>query len=168
VRKTRIRPATAVLAAALVVAGMWAPAAANAVEADLGITAFLDGKPIPLENVGKYYCDDFSFPVINCSSEAGVIEARTSSILAATAVDYVTVYENPGLSGAWMHVSQDYSQLWQIGWNDRISSFRGRNSGTGKFWTDWFYGGSFWSFCCNQQVTTLGGWDNTFSSVHRT
>jgi hypothetical protein len=31
-----------------------------------------------------------------------------------------------------------------------------------------FYGGSQWSFCCNTQQSTLGGYDNTFSSIQRT
>ena len=64
-----------------------------------------------------------------------------------------------------MYMSDDYQVLATIGWNDRISSFIVKNSMTGKFWTDWFYGGSYYYFCCNSQVQYLGGYDNTFSSV---
>ena len=67
-----------------------------------------------------------------------------------------------------MHVSQDYSALATIGWNDRISSFKARNSETGAFFTDWFYSGSSWPFCCNTQQPTLNAYDNLFSSIRRT
>jgi len=67
-----------------------------------------------------------------------------------------------------MNVSQDYAALSAIGWNDRISSFRGRNSETGQFWTDWFYGGTWYAFCCNTSVSNLGSFNNTFSSIQRT
>jgi hypothetical protein len=132
------------------------------------MSATLDGRPIPLVDVAKYYCDDFAYPVITCSMSADLIEARLSASLAATALDYVTIYDAPTFGGAWMNVSQDYSGLWSIGWNDRISSFKARNSETGRFWTDWFYSGTWYGFCCNQQLASLGAYDNTFSSVIRT
>ena len=132
------------------------------------LTATLDGKPIPLADVGKYFCDDFSYPVIRCSSSELVAEARSSLFTLLTAVDYVTIWEYELYSGAWMNVSQNYGVLALIGWNDRISSFKGRNGETGEFHTDWFNGGSTWGFCCNQQLGTLGGYNNTFSSVERT
>jgi hypothetical protein len=80
----------------------------------------------------------------------------------------VTIWDGAAFSGAFMNVSQDYSVLATIGWNDKISSFKGRNSETGTFYTDWFYGGSFWAFCCNAQLSSLGSYNNTFSSVLRT
>jgi hypothetical protein len=36
---------------------------------------------------------------------------------------------------------------------------------SGKFWTDWLYSGNYWYFCCNSQVSSLGRYDDTFSSV---
>jgi hypothetical protein len=66
-----------------------------------------------------------------------------------------------------MYFSADYSALALIGWNDRISSFIGQNSGSANFWTDWFFSGSYYSFCCNQQIASLGSYDNSFSSVIR-
>ncbi len=83
-------------------------------------------------------------------------------------VDYLTIYENAYYSGSWMNVSQDYPILAVLGWSDRISSFKARTGETGRFFVDWFYGGSTWSFCCNQGLTSLGGYDNTFSSIQRT
>jgi len=118
--------------------------------------------------VSKYYCDDFSYPVITCSASGLVISSRALLTSLLTSVDYVTVYELPSYGGASMSMSQDYNALALIGWNDRISSFKARNGETGTFYVDWFYGGSQWSFCCNTQQPSLGGYDNTFSSVKRT
>jgi hypothetical protein len=134
----------------------------------LQVVAFLDGKPLPISQVADYYCDDFSFPVIQCSVQASALEVRLSLVLAASDVTYVTIYDQPSYFGSFMAVSQDYSALSLIGWNDRISSFKGRNSETGTFYTDWFYGGSSWSFCCNVQQPSLNAYDNTFSSIRRT
>jgi hypothetical protein len=131
------------------------------------VTALLDGTPIPLREVGDWYCEDFSSPQIRCYTEAAELEATVSGLLAVQAIDYVTVYDYPTYSGSYMHVSQDYSVLALIGWNDRISSFRGRNYESGVFFTDWFYSGVQYGFCCNQQASSLGGFDNTFSSIHR-
>ena len=66
-----------------------------------------------------------------------------------------------------MVVSQDYSMLATIGWNDRISSFIAVNAASGTFYTDWLYGGSTWSFCCNQAAMSIGAFNDTFSSVKR-
>jgi hypothetical protein len=155
-------------AMAALTAGVAGPPTAAAGPPGLVVTARLDGKLIPIAEVPTYYCDDFSFPVIQCSVDAGVIDGRLSALLSVTAVDYVTIYDQPLFAGAFMHVSQDYSVLAAIGWNDRISSFKGRNSETGAFNTDWFYGGTTWSFCCNSQVGSLNAYNNTFSSVRRT
>jgi hypothetical protein len=160
---------TALAVAAAVAASTSAhPRDALAAQPEDTVSATLDGRPIPLVDVAKYFCDDFSFPVITCSANAAGIDARASGSLQAAAVDYVTIYDAAGFGGAWMHVSQDYTGLWSIGWNDRISSFKGRNYETGRFWTDWYYGGTYWAFCCNQQVASLGSYDNTFSSILRT
>lgn len=64
-----------------------------------------------------------------------------------------------------MHMSENYSLLSLIGWNDRISSYVAKNSMSGAFWTDWLYTGVRYNFCCNQQVGSLGSYNDTFSSV---
>jgi hypothetical protein len=132
------------------------------------LTAELDGKPIPLADVSRYYCDDFSYPLIRCSRIALVADLRAATYSLLASVEYVTVFDQPSYAGAYMHVSQDYSALVFIGWNDKISSFKARNWETGRFWTDWLYTGTIWSFCCNSTQPSLGGYDNTFSSVQRT
>jgi hypothetical protein len=85
-----------------------------------------------------------------------------------TSIEYVTIYDYSAFSGPYMHVSQDYATLSTVGWNDRITSFKARNSETGNFYVDWFYTGTWYAFCCNTQVANLGSFSNTFSSIFRT
>jgi hypothetical protein len=144
------------------------PSRVAAAEPGDEVVAYLDGKLIPIEQVSRFYCDDFSFPVIQCSRLAIVTDARAAIVSLLAGVDYVTIYDFTGFAGGFMHVSEDYTALLTIGWNDRISSIRGRNGETGKFWSDWFYLGPSWSFCCNANVSSLGSLNNTFSSVART
>ena len=156
------------LAAAPVSAGSSGVRAAAA-EPGAEVNADLEGKPIPTSQIPKYRCNDFDFPAIHCfRSEDGLQAAvRTElSIATASGVDYVQVFDGANFVGASMVMSQDYNALWTIGWNDRIGSFKGRNSQSGTFYTDWFGTGSAYGFCCNQWVSSLGGYDNTFSSVY--
>jgi hypothetical protein len=167
VRRFRVFVA-AFVAATLLGGAALAGSTAAVAKPKVVLVAFLDGMPLPIDEIPDYYCDDFSFPVIQCSVEASTLDVRLSLVLSASAVDYVTIYDQAGFFGTFMNVSQDYSALSAIGWNDRISSFKGRNSETGTFYTDWFYGGSSWSFCCNVQQPTLNAYNNTFSSIRRT
>lgn len=155
------------LAAGLAICGIAGAPPVTAAESEPEVRAYVDGHPIPISQVWRYYCDDFSYPVIQCSSLALVTETR-GLLAAAAGVDYATIYDHTSYSGGFMHISQDYGSLLSIGWNDKVSSFKGRNSETGRFWTDWFGTGTSWSFCCNQNVSSLGAYNNTFSSVHRT
>lgn len=134
---------------------------------DTTLSADLDGKPLKLSDVGRWYCDDFDYPVIHCFSDPTRANARLpgNALTLASGVTYVTVYEFTGYQGAFMHMSENYSILALIGWNDRISSFAVSNSMSGAFWTDWLYGGTRYNFCCNQEVSSLGGYNDTFSSV---
>ena len=109
-----------------------------------------------MADVSRYFCDDFSYPEIRCSRSPLIMELRGRRATLLAGVDYVTIFEHPTFSGASMHVSQDYGALVSIGWNDKISSYKGRNSETGRFWTDWFSSGTSWSFCCNSWVPSLG------------
>jgi hypothetical protein len=131
------------------------------------VTAYLDGSPIKLKEVANWYCDDFSYPAIQCFRDAQQLEDRLQVTLAATAVTYVTVYDYAWYAGPYMHMSENYTALVFMGWNDRISSFKGRNSEDGHFYVDWYYGGTGYYFCCNQLAGSLGVFDNQFSSVHR-
>jgi hypothetical protein len=144
------------------------PSATFAAEPDPNLTATLDGKPIPLADVGKYNCDDFAYPEIRCYSTRVLTDSRALAVTVLTSIDYVTIYDLTGYNGSFMNVSQDYATLATIGWNDKISSFKARNSETGIFFQDWFYTGTWYAFCCNTQVSNLGNYSNTFSSIERT
>jgi len=142
------------------------PASAGGLVPDQ-LSADLDGLPLPLNEVANWYCDDFSYPAIHCFRDENDLAAREAAILATTAVSYVTIYDYAWYAGPYMHVSEDYTALVFIGWDDRISSYKGRNSEDGHFYVDWFYGGTGYYFCCNQQAASLGSFDNQFSSIHR-
>lgn len=145
------------------------PATARVVGGQDGLSAYLDGRPIKLADVGKWYCQDLAYPVIQCFSDPTRLETSTSAAMAVAAagVTYITVYEFTTYQGAYMHMSEDYSMLSLLGWNDRISSFKVKNSQSGVFWTDWLYSGTRYAFCCNQSVGSLGSFNDTFSSVFR-
>ncbi|HEV8282164.1 MAG TPA: hypothetical protein VGQ02_09915 [Candidatus Limnocylindrales bacterium] len=138
------------------------------------IAATLDGRSIPAAEVAAHHCHDLEFPLIRCfrkvaDRDASVsVETGAVQLAVAAAVVYVTIYDLSGFFGSSMSISQNYDTLSVVGWNDRASSFKGRNSETGRFYVDWFHGGSSWAFCCNQQTANLGSYDNTFTSVYRT
>ena len=131
------------------------------------LTADLDGVPIDLRSVGDHFCHDFAYPQIHCFSKSASLAQAVQPILAASGVTYVIGFDYTSFQGPYMYFSQDYTVLATIGWNDRISSFVGQSSQSGRFWTDWFYLGTSYTFCCNQQVPSLGSYDNSFSSVYR-
>jgi len=154
------------------VAALLAPPAASAAEPSLHVTADLDGKPIPVASVPTFHCHDFDYPRIHCFETAAELETAIQPIvglLGVTSIAYVQIFENTWYGGASMTVSQDYSILATVAWNDRISSFRVLNSETGNFYWDWLYGGGTpYTFCCNQSVPTIGIWNDNISSVRRT
>lgn len=162
-------------ASALLGFSMIGPSSASArPHLDPAMYADLDGKPIALVEVGDHYCHDLDFPAIHCFSDPEELELAMGSgaflagpsIAAGTGV-YVTVYEYATYQGSYMHMSQNYTCLSCIGWNDRISAFAVKNFQSGNFYTDWFYGGTVYGFCCNQELPSLGSYDNSFSSVYR-
>jgi hypothetical protein len=165
------RTALCSLGALLAVALMLGVAGVRAGAPDGALSADLDGKVVPLTDVGHLRCHDFDYPRIHCYSSDAAIGAAVEAVLgtdSAASVSYVLIYDHASFNGSYMYVSQNYVALFVIGWNDRISSFKAVNGESGIFFTDWYYGGSSWSFCCNQQVSSLGGYDDSFSSVQRT
>lgn len=138
------------------------------------IRADLEGRPIKVAEISSFFCHDFSFPAIHCFGTPDALEAAidipSGAITAAFGPsDYVTIYAEPSYGGSYMHLSQNYDTLFWIGWNDRISSFKARNSASGTFWSDWSATGHATDFCCNQTVPyLLPSIDNTFTSVYRT
>ena len=170
--KTRHR--IALMAAAIIALAASTPAAAPALASApvSAVSADLDGRAIALEQVGSLHCHDLDFPRIHCFTTEGDLQSAMATessgpIAAAASTAYVEIFEYTSYSGGAMVVSQDYSMLATIGWNDRISSFIAVNAASGTFYTDWLYGGSTWSFCCNQAASSIGAFNETISSVKR-
>lgn len=162
----------------LALGGLLAPSGAAAESGDATpIFADLEGKPIAATDVGRYFCHDFDFPRIRCFSTSTALEDQLRSgaalggsmaVAAYSAGDYLTVYSEPSYGGAYAHLSQNYDALWGIGWNDRIRSFKVRNSASGSFYTDWYASGRRYAFCCNSAMPSLSStYDRAFSSVYR-
>jgi hypothetical protein len=161
----------------LVAIALVPPAHAAAAEKPVDVTADLGGQAIALGSVAGFHCHDLDYPRIHCFETARArdaaleLEAGAGSPgpLGATAVSYVVVFEHASYGGASLVVSGDYSSLAFIGWNDRISSFKAQNGETGSFWWDWLYGGGTpYTFCCNQNISSLGIWNDNISSILRT
>jgi hypothetical protein len=139
------------------------------------ISATVGGTRIPLSRVGSLHCHDLESPVIRCFRTGRQLERAMARSLARTpwrvggttiqATAYVRVYEHNDLDGASMVLSSSYSNLGTIGWNDRISSYRVLNGGSGVFFPHAGHGGTGTSFCCDIEVYDLGAKNDTFSSV---
>lgn len=148
--------------------------AASAVAAGDGsqMTAELDGRSIPLVDVGKWNCHDLDHPVIHCYRTANALDKalanRGVGPLATTTsgISYVRIWEDASYAGATAILSINYASLGSIGWNDKISSLMAINSQHGEFYEHDNYVGLVYSFCCNVQVANVGGtYNDKFSSV---
>jgi hypothetical protein len=164
-RSARVRVFAIALLAGLLALLPGTVAGASTGKAEL--RADLNGAPLQLSKVGNYYCHDFAAPVIHCFTDSKTLETSVAAISATSSVSYVVIFDFTSYAGGYMYLSQDYSILGLIGWNDRISSFIVVNGQSGVFWTDWLYSGVRYAFCCGQSVPYLAGYDNTFSSVFR-
>ena len=161
------------ISAVLVLAGtLLAPTPVTASE----IRADLEGLPIAATSVGKFHCHDLDFPRIHCYSSASALETAVDDAVGSAelpidgvlAVSYVRIFESASFVGASAYLSQSYSDLRTIGWNDRISSFQALNSLSGRFFEHINYAGFVYSFCCNTQVSYVGdAYNDRFSSVSR-
>lgn len=148
--------------------------------------ADLEGAPIPATAVGKHYCHDFDWPAIHCFRAPAALEAAVRRYLdhyepatddrssaqvsgdsmAVLATKYVKVFQYATFAGSLAYLSQDYSNLHDIGWGDRISSYIVYNSASGEFYTNPGWGGAIDYFCCNQAVGSLSStFDNQISAL---
>jgi hypothetical protein len=144
-----------------------APASARSVPK---LVAMLGGERIPTTQVGRYHCHDFDYPIIRCFRTAARVEravdAKLSGVSPAAGLNYVRVFEHVSYDGESMYISQNYPNLTSVGWNDRISSFKSVNLGSGMFREHSWYLGAGYGFCCNNWVSNVGGaYNDIFSSV---
>jgi hypothetical protein len=169
-----------VIAGVLAISMLWSVAAVSAASPPArsteAIVVDVEGQQIKPALTSSFYCHDFDYPRIHCFRTAAKLKAAETTIFASrlaaspnfTSADYVTIFDGVAYTGAAMDLSQNYDALWSIGWNDRISSYKARNSVSGTFWTDWFASGTGRNFCCNTNVSSLpSDLDNAFSSVYR-
>jgi hypothetical protein len=169
-----------VIVTVLTIASLWSvtavSAASSPTRAPEAIVVDVEGQQIKPVLTSSFYCHDFDYPRIHCFRTATQLNAAETTFVRAklavspnfTSADYVTIFDGSAYTGAAMDLSQSYDALWSIGWNDRISSYKARNSVSGTFWTDWFASGTGRNFCCNTNVSSLpSDLDNAFSSVYR-
>jgi len=135
------------------------------------IRATLDGRPIGLAQVGGLACHDLEFPVIRCYSTVAQLDAAVAadrfSVDLATSGGYVIVYQNIYYGGANPKVlTTDVPWLSDIGWNDKISSFRSFGA-TGVFYEHSPTGGFGYYYGPASQVPYVGDFYNDkFSSFY--
>lgn len=133
--------------------------------ADGRVTAQLDGRAILLRDVDKYYCHDLDYPRITCSHSKAGADTQIARAVAARSASFVRLYDDVGYEGGSIALSRDYSDLGDIGWNDRASSFKVLNGGSGEFSEHVGPGGAHYSFCCTGAMSNLGSWNDRISAV---
>ncbi len=142
------------------------------------IRAVAGGRPISLDAARSLSCHDFDFPVLTCYQTAGEMEAAAAErarsglqaqsvgSLAAASTGYVVVYVDGAWGGSARAISQSYSYLGTIGWNDVISSLRSYGA-SGYFTENAPTGGFVYSFYGTSQVTYVGDtYNDKFSAVY--
>jgi len=168
----------ALLVGLVMLASATLPAAASASQPAL--SADLDGRAIALTDVSNFYCHDFDWPAIHCFSTPAAVERAVAQVAvernpeaadtaeAVSALSYIRVFDWTWYAGAYIYLSQDYSDLGAIGWNDRISSYTGSNDETSALFVDTYHQGAGIIVCCNNIASTLSStYDNKISSTER-
>jgi hypothetical protein len=132
--------------------------------------AWLDGEPVSVRQAGQHHC--IAGVRLECYSshtarDRALHAARENAASGASALTsgYVIAYVDASFGGASIVLTQDYSDLSTIGWNDKISSYKVFTSLTGSFWTAANYSGVRQTYCCFTNVSYVGNSVNdTFSS----
>lgn len=141
------------------------------VSGSTGIRAVMDGKPITLKEAETLSCHDFDFPVLTCFADSAQMEKAAAErfaerkAMAVASSGYVVVFEHGAYAGATRTISQSYSYLGDIGFNDKISSFKSYGA-TGRFYDNAPPGGLVYSFGGSTWVSYVGDtYNDKFSSV---
>ena len=156
------------LVAALFLALSLLPAEVSAA----GLSATLDGHPIPLSDVGRYACHDRNYPLIRCFRTGGELEADEKVAPTGTLAPqqllspFVRWYQNANYAGAFFDAYDPYPDLSVIGWANQISSFKPLNGGHPVWWQGANYTGVMWDWGTSPEAT-LGGADNHITSVQK-
>ena len=138
------------------------------------IVADLGGQPIPAVDVSRYHCEDLDFPRIHCyalagdrdRAVAGRLAVQATGGLAIDATAYVLIFQDAQFAGPSAYLTVAYDDLSVIGWNDRISSFKGQGGSGGTFFEHIYGGGFAYPFNAGQSVSYVGDpYNDKFSSV---
>lgn len=151
-----------------------APATASAAGP---VRAVLDGKPISLAEARSLSCHDFDYPVLTCFRTGPEMEAAAAAQassgsgsgaapLTAATTGYVVVFADGAYKGSERALSQDYTYLGTIGWNDVISSLKSYGA-TGHFFENAPTGGFEYFFYPTSAVSYVGDFYNDkFSALY--
>ena len=156
------------LAAALFLALSLLPAGASAAS----LSATLDGRPIPLSDVGRYACHDRDYPVIRCFHSGAELEAdeqvAPTPALAPQQLlsPFVRWFQNANYAGAFFDAYDPYPDLSVIGWANQISSFTPVNGSHPIWFQGANYTGVMWDWGTSPEAT-LGNADNRIVSVQK-
>jgi hypothetical protein len=135
-----------------------------------GVRAMLDGEPITLKEATGLSCHDFDYPVLTCFTDSKQMEqvaaVRFAALEAlAAASGYIVVFENGTYGGASRTISRSYAYLGDIGFNDKISSFKSYGA-TGRFTEHAPPGGLVYFFSSSTWVSYVGdSYNDKFSAV---
>jgi hypothetical protein len=160
---------------AIVIATIVSWAIAPAAQAREAVVATLDGQAITLARAGGLDCHDFDYPVLRCFDSVAQLDAavavhvggHTSSAPgAALSTGYVVVFQDIAYSGAAKVLSSNVPWLSDIGWNDKISSFKSYGA-TGKFYENSPSGGFIYYYWSTTQVSDVGSaYNDRFSAFY--
>jgi hypothetical protein len=136
-----------------------------------GVRAVLDGTPITLKEAASLSCHDFDYPVLTCFENSAQMEKVAAErfaardAMAAASSGYIVVFEHGAYLSPSRTISQSYSYLGDIGFNDKISSFKSYGA-TGRFTEHAPPGGLVYSFSGSTWVSYVGDtYNDKFSSV---
>jgi Beta/Gamma crystallin len=161
---------------ALTIVSIGVPAATSAATP---LVVDLDGTRVSIGAVPSLHCHDLDTPVIRCFETEEALQAdlapRISVTLGPTTArtlaasdPYVQLFQDADYNGASFVVSSNYPNLGTIGWNDKVTSFKGLNGYYGTFYQNASYRGSWYAFGPNQWTNNVGtAWNDQFSSVLR-
>lgn len=151
---------------------------------DANLHAEMDGQFIAIKRIPTLHCHDAAYPEVRCfvselqrdkdfassmapTASLGAQVAPTSETLATLAVTYVIWYDNANYGGGSFQTANSWSNMVDISWNDRISSFKAYNNGRPKWFQDSDYGGWWTMWGTNVWLSYVGdAFNDQFTSVY--
>lgn len=143
--------------------------AAPAVNASAGFRVTLDGQPSTVAEASQFHCHDVLPTEFQCfrlraardrAVEKVVVPKRAGSTgvdpLSASSTGYVVAYAAISYAGSSVVLSQNYSNLGTIGWDNIISSYKVFTGATGAFYEYTNYAGRYQEYCCFTNVWYVG------------